>query len=118
MSEKLTVFFADPVLERIETRKENVLSGDPTVVIEKFFNHPSGNMTAGTWECQVGKFVLPPHPSDEFCVFLEGEAVIEYENGDSKTIKAGDGFIIPKNLVSTWDIKKKVKKMFVMVYNL
>lgn len=62
------------------------------------------------WEKAVSKFDWT-YDSEEECFFLNGEVVVETENGNY-TIKSGDFVIFPKGLKCVWDIKQDVKKHY------
>jgi uncharacterized cupin superfamily protein len=70
---------------------------------------------SGIWESTPGKVKVDYTGEWEFCHFIEGEAVLTNEQGQSWRLKAGDGFIIPDGFKGTWETVKAVKKHYVIV---
>ena len=74
----------------------------------------SGEITySGLWRCEPMTFDYE-FPGDEIIHVLEGQLLIEIENGDSVTIQAGDIISFNKGVKSTWTIQKSFKKFFVI----
>lgn len=110
-------FEESSIVDRVEGKMSNVLSGDPSTVVEKVFVHPAGKLVSGYWECQAGKFTLC-EPREEFCIILDGEAIITEEDGTSHTVKKGDAFMLPQGATTTWEIKDFVRKIFVVAFGM
>jgi uncharacterized cupin superfamily protein len=62
------------------------------------------------WEKEVSRFDWVYDGAEE-CLILEGEVVVETENGNFQ-IKAGDFVIFEDGLKCTWDIKQAVRKHY------
>ena len=62
------------------------------------------------WEKEVSRFDWY-YDSEEECLILEGEVVVETPGGDY-TIKAGDFVTFGKGLKCVWDIKKPIRKHY------
>ncbi|MFC1829134.1 cupin domain-containing protein [Thermodesulfobacteriota bacterium] len=63
------------------------------------------------WEKEVSRFDW--HYSDtEDCYLLEGEVVVETEDGEKVNFGKGDFVTFPKGLSCVWDIKTPVKKHY------
>lgn len=62
------------------------------------------------WTKEISKFAAD-YDSDEECLFLEGEVIIETTEGEFKII-AGDFVTFKSGLHCTWNIKAKVKKHY------
>ncbi|NVO01245.1 MAG: cupin domain-containing protein [Bacteroidetes bacterium] len=62
------------------------------------------------WTKEISKFTAD-YETDEECLFLEGEVIIETTEGDFKIV-AGDFVTFKSGLVCVWDIKEKVKKHY------
>ena len=91
------------------------LSGGP--VNTTTWNHWTGEddrLLCGIWECEPGKMAME-YEEWEFCHFIEGEAILTNDKGESWTLKAGDGFIIPAGFKGTWETVKKVRKHYVIL---
>jgi uncharacterized cupin superfamily protein len=63
------------------------------------------------WEKEVSRFDW--HYDDtEVCYIIQGEVVVETEDGKKIELKQGDFVTFPKGLSCVWDIKKTIKKYF------
>lgn len=65
----------------------------------------------GIWEKEPSTFDWY-YDTPETCYILEGEVVVETEDGEKVKIKAGDFVRFPKGLKCVWDVKKKIRKHY------
>lgn len=103
-----------PEVEKGRASPENLLKGKYKT---KTWNHWKGEddrLYCGIWECSPGK-VKVDYSEWEFCHFIEGKAVLTNEEGETWTLKAGDGFIIPPGFKGTWETVDRVKKHYVIL---
>lgn len=63
------------------------------------------------WEKEVSRFDWHYDTTEE-CYLLEGEVVVETEDGGKVAFGKGDFVTFPKDLSCVWDIKKPVKKHY------
>jgi len=63
------------------------------------------------WEKEVSRFDWH-YDSMEACYLLEGEVVVETEDGESVEFGKGDFVTFPKGLSCVWDIKQPVEKHY------
>jgi uncharacterized cupin superfamily protein len=63
------------------------------------------------WEKEVSRFDWF-YDSVEECYLLEGEVVVEKEDGERVEFGKGDFVTFPKGLKCVWDIKVPVKKHY------
>lgn len=63
------------------------------------------------WEKEVSRFDWY-YDSTEECYLLEGEVVVETEDGNKVEFKKGDFVTFKKGLSCIWDIKVPVKKHY------
>ena len=63
------------------------------------------------WEKEVSRFDWH-YDSIEECYLLEGEVVVETEDGQKVEFGKGDFVTFPKGLSCIWDIKERVKKHY------
>ena len=63
------------------------------------------------WEKEISRFDWH-YGSTEECYLLEGEVVVETENGESVQFGKGDFVTFPKGLSCVWDIKQPVRKHY------
>ena len=94
---------------------EALISGTPSEVGRSFYADQTGQLDAGYWECQPNKHVLDPSPYDEFVYLLEGHIDVIDEDGGVETYTAGDSFVMPRGCKCTWDVKKAVRKLYVVL---
>jgi len=62
------------------------------------------------WEKEISRFSWS-YDSTEQCYIVEGDVVIETENGNF-TVKPGDFVTFEKGLECIWDIRSAVKKHY------
>jgi uncharacterized cupin superfamily protein len=63
------------------------------------------------WKKEVSRFDWY-YDSTEECYLLEGEVVVETEDGEKVKFGKGDFVTFPGGLSCVWDIKKPVKKHY------
>ena len=68
--------------------------------------------TWGIWEKEPSVFDWE-YDTPESCLILEGEVVVETEDGEKVTIKEGDFVRFPEGLKCVWNVKKKIRKHFI-----
>ena len=69
--------------------------------------------SSGLWTCEPGEFDWT-YTWDEFVYILEGEVTITQEGGDSYTVGVGDMAHFPIGLKAHWEVKKAVRKFFIL----
>jgi uncharacterized protein len=83
------------------------------VIIEKLTNKEIEDRKIKSWSIwtkEVSKFDWF-YDSDEQCLILEGEILVETGNGNF-AIKAGDFVTFKKGLKCVWNVKKPVRKHY------
>ena len=63
------------------------------------------------WEKEISRFDWR-YDSTEECYLLEGEVVVETEDGEQVKFGKGDFVTFPKGLSCIWDVKVPVKKHY------
>ncbi len=63
------------------------------------------------WEKEASRFDWH-YDSTEECYLLEGEVVVETEDGKKVEFGKGDFVTFPQGLSCTWEIKKPVRKHY------
>jgi uncharacterized cupin superfamily protein len=63
------------------------------------------------WEKEVSRFDWH-YDSTEECYLLEGEVIVETEDGRSVKFGKGDFITFPKGLSCVWDVKQPVRKHY------
>ncbi len=92
----------------------NVKQGNPKQQVWNHFLGDNDRVKSGMWDCTAGVFVGPMNNQIEFCHILEGEARIDTADGQSRTVKAGDAFVMDNGLQPVWHIEKYIKKHYVI----
>lgn len=50
----------------------------------------------------------------EYCEILQGVSVLRDAQGNGKTLRAGDRFVIPAGLKGTWEVLEPCRKVYVI----
>ncbi len=74
----------------------------------------SGNLTAGTWECEPGVLQLDLDIT-EFCHLLHGHWVLTSESGMVTEIRAGDSWVFPMGWKGMAEVMETVRKVYLIV---
>lgn len=77
------------------------------------FEDKARGLSAGVWEQDANESPWMDYPVNEFMLVLDGEVVI-VEEDRTVSVKAGQGFVIPKGLRCRWTQPGYVKKFFVI----
>ena len=99
--------------EHYRTAPEKVLKGDPAQSVTNHYSSPCNQFHAGVWEGEPGQWTIR-YTEHEYCEILQGVSVIRDEQGNAKTVRAGDRFVIPAGLVGTWEVLETCRKVYVM----
>jgi len=94
--------------------QNNVIEGNPVQHVWNHFAGASDKFKSGMWDCSTGVFVGPMNNQIEYCHILEGEARIETPDGKSRTVRAGDSFVMDNGLQPVWHVEKYVRKYYVI----
>ncbi|MEQ1942532.1 cupin domain-containing protein [Mesorhizobium sp. VNQ89] len=72
-----------------------------------------GGLYAGVWEATPGKWRIE-YDEWEFCHILSGVSVISEDGGETRTITAGDSFILKPGFKGTWEVLETTRKEYVI----
>jgi uncharacterized cupin superfamily protein len=89
----------------------NIISGAPQTKVQNYYTDKGGEFFSGVWESTPGKWAIS-YTEDEFCILLEGRAVLTGENGRAENFKAGDAFVIPAGFKGSWETVERVRKYY------
>ena len=64
------------------------------------------------WECKPSTFNWY-YDSNETSLIIEGDVTVEYD-GRSVSFTAGDYVVFPKGLKCVWNVKKTIKKHYLL----
>lgn len=97
-------------------RPDRRQAGNPTRQTWTLFEAPQGDLSAGIWACEVGRWriVFPPD-KDEYFFVLEGVVRLHDQQGGHTEFRAGQGGVIPGGFVGAFEVVEPVRKHFVVL---
>ncbi len=99
--------------ERYRPAPEKILKGDPQQTVYNHYNSPCEQFNAGVWEGEPGQWQVS-YTEHEYCEIVHGVSVLRDENGQAKTLRAGDRFVIPAGFKGTWEVLETCRKIYVI----
>ncbi|WCD80606.1 cupin domain-containing protein [Pseudomonas solani] len=99
--------------ERYRPAPEKVLKGDPEQSVRNHYGSPCGQFNVGIWEGAVGHWTVS-YTEHEYCEILQGVSVLRDADGNAKTVRAGDRFVIPAGFSGTWEVLEACRKVYVI----
>ena len=104
---------ANTPAERYRPTEEKILKGDPQQTLYNHYNSPCGQMNAGVWERDAGQWRVN-YTEHEYCEIIQGVSVLRDDDGNAKTLRAGDRFVIPAGFRGTWEVLQPCRKIYVV----
>lgn len=92
---------------------EKVLKGDPAQKVYHHYASPCEQFGAGVWEGDVGQWTVN-YTEHEYCEIVQGVSVLRDLEGNAKTLRAGDRFVIPAGFRGTWEVLEPCRKIYVV----
>jgi uncharacterized cupin superfamily protein len=91
---------------------DRVMAGQPTF---RTWNaeETSDGVYAGIWEATPGKWRII-YDEWEFCHILSGLSVITEDDGEARTVKPGDSFVLKPGFKGTWEVLETTRKEYVI----
>jgi uncharacterized cupin superfamily protein len=103
-----------PVIDH--PRPDRRQDGNPTRQTWTLFEAPQGDLSAGIWTCEVGRWrIVFPADKDEYFFVLEGVVRLHDMAGGHTEFRAGQGGVIPGGFVGAFEVVEPVRKHFVVV---
>lgn len=99
--------------ERYRPAAEKILKGEPDQAVYNHYSSPCGQFAAGVWEGEVGQWTVN-YTEHEYCEIVQGVSVLRDQEGNAKTLRAGDRFVIPAGFKGTWEVLEPCRKIYVM----
>ena len=97
-----------------QPRAERRVSGAP--LRKTWLAHESGPMSAGTWECEVGRWRIAfPANRQEYFFVLVGRVRLHASDGGFTEVGPGQGAVIPPGFEGEFEVLEPVRKQFVLV---
>ena len=105
----------EPALDR--PRRDRLEAGDPLRRTWTLYEAPQGDLSAGIWSCEVGRWRIAfPAGKDEYFFLLEGVVRLhDGERGGCTEFRAGQGGVIPGGFTGAFEVVEPVRKHFVVV---
>ena len=88
-----------------------VLRGLPEQATDNRFSNAKGNFHCGVWSSTAGQWRVA-YTEDEFCVLLEGTAILRDATGHAETFGPGEAFVIPAGFEGSWESVGSVRKFY------
>lgn len=107
------ISLASSEAERYRPDAAKVLKGDPDQAVFHQYDSPCGQMGVGVWEGAVGQWTVN-YTEHEYCEILQGVSVLRDSDGNAKTLRAGDRFVIPAGFRGTWEVLEACRKVYVI----
>jgi len=99
--------------ERYRPAAEKILKGEPDQAVYNHYSSPCGQFAAGVWEGEVGQWTVS-YTEHEYCEIVQGVSVLRDQEGNAKTLRAGDRFVIPAGFKGTWEVLEPCRKIYVL----
>lgn len=74
----------------------------------------AGDNRTGLWECTPGRFERQLAEAEVMHI-LAGECSFTPTGGEAVQIRAGDTLFFPANTTGVWDVRKTLRKVFVVM---
>lgn len=114
---QLTVFAAqdpEPALDR--PRPDRLIKGNPLRTTHEHFLAPSGDLCAGTWQCEPGAWQIAfADGKDEFFCIIDGRIRITDEAGVAAEFGPGEAGVIPAGFKGSFEVLEMVRKYYVVL---
>ncbi|MEJ2022578.1 MAG: cupin domain-containing protein [Maritimibacter sp.] len=94
---------------------ERLISGDPAFKTWAQDASRDDKVLTGIWEATPGVTHSIKGTTFEFCHILSGVVEIEEKDGETKTYRAGDSFVMKPGFVGVWRTIETVRKIYVVV---
>lgn len=94
--------------------KPTSYEGNQLEASRSFFSSDDGMVEVGIWECTPGRFTADRTQSAEMCHIIFGIVEMRLNNGEVRTLKAGDLLVLPKGWKGDWHILEQTRKLYVV----
>lgn len=99
--------------EHYRPAAEKILKGDPAQNVRNHYSSPDEQFSAGVWEAEPGHWTIS-YSEYEYCEILEGESILHDDQGNSRTLRPGDRFVIPAGFKGSWEVIERTRKNYVI----
>lgn len=91
---------------------DRIIAGSPTFRTWNAEETTDG-LYSGIWEATPGKWRIV-YDEWEFCHILSGLSVITEDDGEARTVKNGDSFVLKPGFKGTWEVLETTRKAYVI----
>nr|AAS47554.1 hypothetical protein [symbiont bacterium of Paederus fuscipes] len=103
---------ATSAAEHYSPASGKILKGNPQQSVRNHYGSPCGQFNTGIWEGAIGQWTVD-YTEHEYCEILQGVSVLRDQEGNAKTLRAGDRFVIPAGFKGTWEVLEPCRKVYV-----
>ena len=97
-------------------REERREAGNPQRRTWVLYESAPAGMTAGIWECEVGRWRIQMDPDEhEYMVVLQGRARLHAPDGTATEAGPGEALVIPAGFAGSFEVVESLRKHFVIV---
>lgn len=97
-------------------RPDRLQAGNPRRQTWNLYEAPQGDLSAGIWACEVGRWrIVFPAGKDEYFFVLEGVVRLHDTAGSFTEFRAGQGGVIPGGFEGAFEVVEPVRKHFVVI---
>jgi uncharacterized cupin superfamily protein len=97
-------------------RPDRLVQGKPRRETWSLYESADGQMSAGIWTCEVGRWrIVFPAGKDEYFFVLEGHVRLHHAQGGFVDVRQGQGAVIPGGFEGAFEVISPVRKHFVVV---
>lgn len=97
-------------------RPDRLEAGNPLRRTWTFYDALQGDLSAGIWACEVGRWrIVFPEGKDEYFFVLEGVVRLHDAACGFTEFRAGQGGVIPGGFEGAFEVVEPVRKHFVVV---
>ncbi|MDB4989506.1 MAG: cupin domain protein [Myxococcaceae bacterium] len=89
-----------------------ILEGEPVSRVKRLHVAPDSLYEVALWECNAGRFRWH-FGCDEVVHILDGEVVVQEDDGSARTLRVGDVALFPKGSTNIWSVSSHVRKIAV-----
>jgi uncharacterized cupin superfamily protein len=91
-----------------------IMAGQPVTATANQFIGGDGKFFCGVWTSTPGSWQVS-YSEEEFCVILEGQAVLTDAEGTVSKVGPGDAFVIPAGFTGLWQTLTPLKKLYAIL---
>lgn len=103
-----------PVIDH--PRAERLEQGRPERRTWTLYEPNVGDLSAGIWECEPGRWRIVFAPDqDEYFFVLQGHVRLHDGQGGVTEVRAGEAAVIPAGFEGSFEVVERVRKHFVLI---